>query len=83
MVELPFRALLMAFIGASALDAPGLTAAGATAITVSAIAMRADEKRGVALRAATNPVQEDRVTVFVRHAWLQARLDNGPRFVTG
>ena len=83
MIELSFRALLMAFVGLSALIAPGLTAAGITAITVSAIAVRADEKHRVALLPETNSVQENRVTVFGRHAWLQARLDNGTRFVTG
>jgi hypothetical protein len=83
MVELPFRALLMAFVGLPALSAPRLTAAGVTAITVSAIAVRADEKHGVALLPETNSMQENRVTVFGRHAWLTARLDNGTRFVTG
>ena len=83
MVELPFRALLMAFVGSSALHAPGLIAAWVAAIAVPAIAVRADEEHRVALRAETNPVQENCITVFVRHAWLQARLDNGTRFVTG
>ncbi len=82
-IELPFRALLMALVGLLALGAPGLTAAGVTAIAVSAVAMRADEEHGVALLPETNSVQENRVTVFGRHAWLQARLDNGTRFVTG
>ena len=83
MVKLPFRALLMAFVGLPPLDASGLTAARVTAITVSAIAVRADEKHGMALLPETNPLQENHVTVFVCHAWLQARLDNGTRFVTG
>ena len=83
MIEFPFRALLMAFVGLPPLGAPGLIAAWVAAVTMSAIAVRADEKHSVALRAETNPVQENRVTVFVRHAWLQARLDNGTRFVTG
>jgi len=69
MIELPFRALLMAFVGLPPLSAPGLVAAWVAAIAVSAIAMRADQEHGVALLAETHPVQQNRVTVFVRHAW--------------
>jgi len=69
MVELPFRALLMAFVGLPPLGAPGLIAACVAAVTMSAIAVRADQKYREALRAATNPVQQNRVTVFGRHAW--------------
>jgi hypothetical protein len=83
MIELPFRALPMAFVGLPPLGAPGLDAAWVAAITVSAIAVRADQEHGLALLGETNPVQQNRVTVFVRHAWLEARLDNGTRFVTG
>jgi hypothetical protein len=50
---------------------------------MSAIAVRADQEHGLTLLAKTDPVQENRVTVFCRHAWFQARLDNGTRFMTG
>ena len=83
MVELPFRALLMAFIGLPPLVATGFIAARVAAIAMSAIAMRADKEHRVALLTEAHPVQENRVTVCRRHAWLKARLDNGTRFVTG
>ena len=83
MIELPFRALLMAFVGLPPLGAPGIIAAYVAAIAVAAIAVRANKEHSVALLPETNPVQENRVTVFGRHAWLQARLDNSTRFVTG
>ena len=83
MIEQPFRALLMALVGLPPLLAPGPVAAQSTAIAVSAIAVRADKEHSVALLAETNPVLEKRVAVFRRHAWLQARLDKGARFVAG
>jgi hypothetical protein len=83
MIEQPFRALLMAFVGLPALLAPGQLATRAATIAVAAIAVRADEEHSVALLAETNPVQKNRVAVFRRHAQLQARLDNGALFVAG
>ena len=68
MIKLPFRALLMAFVGLPPLGAPGLIAAWVAAVTMSAIAVRADEEHGVALRAETNSVQQNRAAVFVCHA---------------
>jgi hypothetical protein len=63
MIKLPFRALLMAFVGSPPLGAPGLIAAWLATIAMSAIAVRANKEHGVALLAETNSVQENRVTV--------------------
>ena len=83
MIELPFGALLVAFVGLPALSFAGLIAAGDAAIAVPAIAVRAQEKHGVAVLPETNSMKENRFAVNRRHACLQARLDNGTRFVAG
>lgn len=83
MIELPFGALLVAFVGLPPLLSAGLIAAGDAAIAVPAIAVRAEEKHGVAVLPETNSMKENRFAVNRRHAWLQARLDNGTRFVAG
>ena len=68
MIELPFGALLVAFVGLPALSFAGLIAAGDAAIAVPAIAVRADEEYGVALRAKTNAIKEDCFAMNRRHA---------------
>jgi hypothetical protein len=83
MIEPPFRALLVSFVGPLPLLAPGLIAACSAAIAVSAIAVRANKEHGVALRTETNSIEENCFVMNRRHAWVQAELDNGTRFVAG
>lgn len=83
MIEPPFRALLVAFVGLPPLLPAGFVAACGAAIAVSAIAVRADVEHRAALPAETNPMKEDRFPVYRRHASLQAGLDNGAGFVAG
>ena len=58
MIELPFGALLVAFVGLPALSSAGLMAAGDAAIAVPAIAVRAEEKHGVAVLTETHSMKE-------------------------
>ena len=83
MIELAFGALLVPLVGLPPLSSAGLIAACDAAIAVPAIAVRAEEKHGVAVVAETNSMKENRVVMNRRHAWLQARLDNGTRIVAG
>ena len=84
MIEPPFWTLLMPLIGAAPLLTAGLLAAFGTAIAVTSIAVRADEKRLVAVLPQARSLKEDGfVAVNRRHALSQAGLDNGIRFVAG
>jgi hypothetical protein len=83
MIEPPFRAVLVAPVGAPPLLKAGLPAAFGAAIAVPAIAVRAEEEGGVALPAQTHPLKENRFAVNRRHASSQAGLDNGGCFVAG
>ena len=84
MIEPPFRALLVPFVGLAPLLTAGLFAAFDAAIAVSAIAVRADEKHRMTASAETRPLEENCfVAMNRRHALSQAGLDNGVRFVAG
>src|SRR3989442_6141864 len=81
MIELPFRALLVAFIGAPPLPAAGLVAALSAALAMSAIAVRADEENRVAALTKANPLPQNRFAMNHRHASSLAELDNGTGLV--
>ena len=68
MIELPFGALLVAFIGAPPLLAAGLVAALFAAVAMSAIAVRADEENRVAALTKANPLPQNRFAMNHRHA---------------
>ena len=69
-VEPPFRALLVAGVGAPPLLPAGVCAAPAAAIAMSAIAVGADEEHGVALLTETDSLKENRFAVSLRHAFI-------------
>jgi len=81
MIELPFGALLVAFIGAPPLLAAGLVAAWFAAVAMSAITVRADEENCVAALTKANPLPQNRFAMNHRHASSQAELDNGTGLV--
>lgn len=81
MVESPFGALLVAFIGVPPLPAAGLFAAVFAAVAMSAIAVRADEENRVAALTQANPLPQNRFAMNHRHASSQAELDNGAGLV--
>ena len=83
MIEPPFRALLVAAVGAPSLVDAGLLTALGTAVALSPIAVRADEEHCVTLLTEANSLLEYRFAVNCRHASSQAGLDNGSGFVAG
>ena len=69
MIELPLRALLVPLIGLTPLLAASLLTAFGAAVTVSAIAVRAEEKRLVAILPQARSLEENCfVAVNRRHA---------------
>ena len=72
MVEPSFRALLVPSVGTPPLTPSCQFAARGAAITVSTIAVRADEKRRLALWAKANPLPQNCFLVNLRHASPQA-----------
>ncbi|HEY1803749.1 MAG TPA: hypothetical protein VGG45_04660 [Terracidiphilus sp.] len=83
MIELPFRAPLVAPVGAPALLTAGLFAALGAAVAVSAIAVCADEENRPAALTKTELLPQNRFAVNHRHASSQAELDNGTGLVAG
>ena len=83
MIELPFRALLVAAIGAPPLLAAGLLAALVATVAMSAIAVRADEENRVAALTKAGPLPQNRFAMNHRHASSHAGLDNGSDLVAG
>jgi hypothetical protein len=81
MIELPFRALLVASVGVPPLLPAGLLAALIAAVAVSAVAVRADEENRVAALTKANPLPQNRFAMNHRHASSQAGLDNGSGLV--
>ena len=75
-IELSFRAPLVAAVGAATLPAPGFCAARGTAIALSAITVPADPEQRVASNA--SPLTKDRLAMKI-HARHLAGLDNGDR----
>ncbi len=78
MIELSFRALLVAAVGAASLPAAGFRAAGLAAVTLPAVAVPADPEDGVASDDRTNALPKDYLALPI-HARRQAGLDNGDR----
>ena len=72
MVELPFGALLVAFIGAPPLLAAGLVAALFAAVAMAAVTVRADEENRLAALTKAKPLPQNRFAVNHRHASSQA-----------
>ena len=83
MIELAFRALLMAGVGHSPLLNARLLAAPNAAIAMAAVAVRAEEKHHETFFAQADTLPENRFVVSPCHAPSQAGLDNGSDFVTG
>ena len=78
MIESPFRASLVAAVGAAALPEPGFASAGGTAIALSAIAVPAEPEHCVASSAEANPLTKNDLAMTI-HARREAGLDNGDR----
>ena len=78
MIESPFRASLVAAVGAAALPEPGFASAGGTAIALSAIAVPAEPEHCVASSAEANPLTKNDLAMTI-HARPEAGLDNGDR----
>ena len=83
MIESAFRALLVPPVCTPPLTPPGKLTALRAAIAVSAITVRADEESHVTLWSEANSLPENCFVVNLRHAFSQAGLDNGRRFVAG
>jgi len=77
-IELSFRASLMAVIGAATLVPPGFNATGLAAVTLPAVAVSADPEDGVASDSRTNALTEDHLAMPI-HVRREAGLDNGDR----
>ena len=77
-IELSFRASLMAIVGAATLAAPGFSSAAVAAVTLSAVAVPADPENGVASESRTNALPKDHLAMKI-HVRRQAGLDNGDR----
>ncbi len=78
MIELSFRASLMAVVGAASLPAPGFNATGLAAVTLPAVAVPADPEDCVASDSRTNALTEDHLAMPI-HVRREAGLDNGNR----
>ena len=79
-VQSPLRALLVPAIGAASLPEPCSFAAGMAAIAMSAITLRADQECRTTLGNRTKPLSQNHFAVL-RHASVQAAVDNGNGFV--
>ena len=80
MIESPFGTLLMTTIGAAPLIQTDLVPAMQTAVALPAVAMGAEEERGPAFTAQTNPQPQNHFAMN-RHPPSPAGLDNGNGFV--
>lgn len=78
MIELSFRASLMAVVGAAALPAARFEAAGLAAVTLSAVAVPADPEHHVTSDCRTNALPKNHLALRI-HVRCQAGLDNGDR----
>ena len=78
MIELSFRASLVAVVGAAALTAPSLGAAGLATVALPAIAVPADPENSVTSDGRTNALTEDHLAMKI-HVRREAGLDNGDR----
>ena len=78
MIELSFRASLMAVVGPAALPAARFEAAGLAAVTLSAVAVPADPEHRVTSGCRTNPLPKNHLALRI-HVRCQAGLDNGDR----
>ena len=78
MIELSFRASLMAVVGAATLSAPGFNATVVAAVTLPAVAVSTDPEDGVASDSRTNALTEDHLAMPI-HVRREAGLDNGDR----
>ena len=76
MIELSFRASLMAVVGPAALPAARFEAAGLAAVTLSPVAVPADPEDSVASDSRTNALTEDHLAMKI-HVRREAGLDNG------
>ena len=78
MIELSFRASLMAAVGAAALSVPGFQATILAAVTLAAVTIPADPEDCVASDRRTNALTEDHLAMPI-HVRRKAGLDNGDR----
>ena len=78
MIELSFRAALVAVVGAAPLPAPGFEAAGLTTVTLPAVAVPADPEDCVASDNRTNTLTKDHLAMKI-HVRPRTGLDNGDR----
>ena len=78
MIELSFRASLMAVVGPAALPAARFEAAGLAAVTLSPVAVPADPEHCVASNRWTNPLTKNHLAMTI-HVRPEAGLDNGDR----
>jgi hypothetical protein len=78
MIELCFRASLMAAVGAAALPAAGFGAAAVAAVKLPAVAMPADPENRVASDSRTNALTKNHLALTI-HVRPKGRLDNGDR----
>ena len=77
-IQLPFRAPLVAGVCAAPLLEPGLSTAGRAAITLPTIAVPTNPEHYAASTAAANPLPENHFAVS-RHPCPKVGLDNGNR----
>lgn len=78
MIELSFRASLVAVVGAASLLAAGFVTAGVAAVTLSVIAVPADPEHCVATDARTNALTKNDLAMTI-HVRPEAGLDNSDR----
>ena len=78
MIELAFRASLMAVVGVASLSAPGFGAAGFAAVTLSPVTVPADPENCVASDHRTNALTKDHLAMKI-HVRREAGMDNGDR----
>jgi hypothetical protein len=78
MIELSFRASLMAAVGAAALSVPGFQATILAAVTLAAVTIPEDPEDCVASDRRTNALTEDHLAMPI-HVRRQAGLYNGDR----
>jgi hypothetical protein len=78
MIELSFRASLVAAVGAASLPATGFGSANVAAITLSAVAVSADPEHCVASNGRTNALTKNHLAMTI-HVRPEAGLDNGER----
>ena len=76
MIELAFRASLVAVVGAATLPALGFNATVLAAVTLPAVAVPADPENCVASDRRTNALTKDHLAMPI-HVRRKAGLDNG------